>query len=129
MDCVVVPHQQRLGLTEASEGPPPPRALAPHVGHPNVVEHPLRVPRFRVHGVHDTSRAWGALRVLVGRDLSFDAVERCLWLCWVLWSLSFHSWLSPGIMVSPLVAAVVTDDSGAADETLGSLPGELAVAA
>ena len=28
----------------------------------------------------------------------------------VLLSLSFHSWLSPGSMVSPLVAAVLTDE-------------------
>lgn len=43
--------------------------------------------------------------------------------------LPFHSWLSPGSVVSPLVAAVVAYDLGVANGTAGPLAGELAVAA
>ena len=44
-------------------------------------------------------------------------------------TLSWHSCLSPGSMVSPLVAIVVAGDSAAADEASGPLAGALGVAA
>lgn len=78
MDAIVVPRQQCVGLTEATEGPPPPplRSLVPHVWNPYAVEYPLRVPRFRVHGVHNAPGVRGALLAFVGRLLSLYAAGR-----------------------------------------------------